>query len=340
MTTPIRKVVILGGGTAGWMAASYLGKALQGTAEITVLEAPSIPRIGVGEATIPNLQTAFFDYLGIEESEWMRECNASFKIGIKFINWRTPGRGQATPRDAAGQPDYFYHLFGLMENIDGIPLSHYWVERKLAGQAELPFDASCYAETAMMDANLAPRDVNGTKYANYAWHFDARLVADFLRRFATEKQGVVHIEDEMVQVQQDQYGFITALTTKSGGVITGDLFIDCSGFRGLLINKALAEPFIDMSDHLLCDSAVATAVPARRRRERGRALHLVDRDVGRVDLEDPDAVPVRHRLRLLQPSSSPGTRRPRSSAACGAWTPSGSRSTTSGSGSAATGGPG
>lgn len=261
MTTPIRKVVILGGGTAGWMAASYLGKALRDTAEITVLEAPSIPRIGVGEATIPNLQTAFFDFLGIEELEWMRECNASFKLGIRFINWRTPGQGQAAPRNAAGQLDSFYHIFGQMENIDGIPLSHYWVERELAGQAELPFDASCYAETALMDARLAPRDVNGNKYANYAWHFDARLVADFLCRFATQKQGVLHIEDEVVQVQQDQHGYVTALTTKSGSVISGDLFIDCSGFRGLLINKTLAEPFIDMSGQLLCNSAVATAVP-------------------------------------------------------------------------------
>jgi flavin-dependent dehydrogenase len=261
MTTPIRKVVILGGGTAGWMAASYLGKALRDTAEITVLEAPSIPRIGVGEATIPNLQTAFFDFLGIEESEWMRECNASFKLGIRFINWRTPGQGQANPRTVAGQADSFYHIFGQLENIAGLPLSHYWVERELAGEAERPFDASCYAETALMDAKLAPRDANGTKYANYAWHFDARLVADFLCRFATQKQGVLHIKDEVVQVQQNQHGYVTALTTKSGSVVDGDLFIDCSGFRGLLINKALAEPFIDMSGQLLCNSAVATAVP-------------------------------------------------------------------------------
>src|SRR5262249_18576294 len=95
----IGKIVILGGGTAGWMAASYLGKALQGTVDITVLEAPAIPRIGVGEATVPNLQRAFFDYLGIAEDEWMRECNAGFKIAVKFINWRTDGDGQAMPRD-------------------------------------------------------------------------------------------------------------------------------------------------------------------------------------------------------------------------------------------------
>ncbi len=93
MSNAIEKVVILGGGTAGWMAASYLGKALQDKADITVLAAPDIPTLGVGEATIPNLQTAFFDFLGVEEDEWMRECNASYKMAVKFINWRTEGEG-------------------------------------------------------------------------------------------------------------------------------------------------------------------------------------------------------------------------------------------------------
>src|SRR6266567_3458925 len=111
MSNQIKKIVILGGGTAGWMTASYLGKALQGTASITVLEAPSIPRIGVGEATIPNLQKAFFDYLGIDEDEWMVACNASFKMGVKFINWRTPGEGVPTARAYKESSDHFYHCF-------------------------------------------------------------------------------------------------------------------------------------------------------------------------------------------------------------------------------------
>src|SRR5262245_58155059 len=95
----IKRVVILGGGTAGWMTASYLGKALQNTAQITVLEAPTVPRIGVGEATVPNLHRAFFAYHGIPEDEWMRECNAAFKIAVKFINWRSPGESSPTPKD-------------------------------------------------------------------------------------------------------------------------------------------------------------------------------------------------------------------------------------------------
>ncbi|MEO3810558.1 tryptophan halogenase family protein [Sphaerisporangium sp. B11E5] len=254
-------MVILGGGTAGWMAASYLGKALQGTVEITVLEAPNLPKIGVGEATVPNLQRAFFDYLGIPEEEWMRECNASYKMAVKFINWRTPGRGQPVARPWGGRTDHFYHPFGLLPEQDQVPLSHYWFNKLAGGRTDVPFDYSCFREPPIMDAKLSPRAVDGTPATRYAWHFDAHLVAAFLQRFATQSQGVVHVQDEMVDAEQDERGFITSIRTKQGRTLEGDLFLDCSGFRGLLINKLLAEPFIDMSDHLLCNSAVATAVP-------------------------------------------------------------------------------
>lgn len=258
----IKRVVILGGGTAGWMTASYLGKALQGTVGITVLEAPTVPRIGVGEATVPNLQRVFFDYLGIAEEDWMRECNASFKLAVKFVNWRTPGKGAPRPRQVAGgASDHFYHPFGLLPEQDQIPLSQYWAYKRVHGETDDEFGYACFKEPPVMDANLAPRSLDGKAVTRYAWHFDAHLVADFLRRFATRKQGVEHVEDEMHEVLQDERGFITALQTKSGRTIEGDFFVDCSGFRGLLINKAMAEPFIDMSDHLLCNSAVATQVP-------------------------------------------------------------------------------
>ncbi|HEX6527067.1 MAG TPA: tryptophan 7-halogenase, partial [Streptosporangiaceae bacterium] len=212
------------------MTAAYLGKVLQGTARITVLEAPTIPRIGVGEATIPNLQRVFFDYLGIDEDEWMVECNASFKMGVKFINWRTPGPGSATERAHNGKTDHFYHCFGQLPHHDQFPLSHYWVYKKYqdAGPVD-EFDYSCYKEPPILDANRAPRWSDGKPATNYAWHFDAHLVADYLRRFAVSKQGVIHLEDEMREVVFDERGFITALRTKSGRTIHGDLFIDCSG---------------------------------------------------------------------------------------------------------------
>lgn len=257
----IQNVVILGGGTAGWMTASYLGKALQGSVKITVLEAPDIPKIGVGEATVPNLQRAFFDYLGLREDDWMRECNAAFKMAVKFINWRTPGAGEPHARRRNGRPDHFYHPFGLLPDYDQVPLSHYWYYAKHHGESEEPYDYACFKEPPLMDANLAPRTRDGGRATRYAWHFDAHLVADFLRRFATRKQGVIHVQDRMEEVLFDQRGFVRALRTSSGRVLEGDLFVDCSGFRGLLINQALQEPFVDMSDHLLCDSAVAFPVP-------------------------------------------------------------------------------
>ncbi|AHH99258.1 tryptophan 7-halogenase [Kutzneria viridogrisea] len=257
----INDVVVLGGGTAGWMAAAYLGRALGPSARITVLEAPAIPKIGVGEATIPNLHKVFFDFLGIPEEEWMRECNASFKMGIRFVNWRTPGPGQAEPRPHEGGRDHFDHLFGLLPDHAGLPLSQYWVQRKLAGQTDVPFDYACYRQPPVFDAKLSPRHSDGTRWASYAWHFDAHLVADFLRRFATEKQGAVHLQGTMTSAEVDQRGHITRLHTEDGRTIEGDLFIDCSGFRGLLINQLLREPFLDMGDHLLNDRAVATAVP-------------------------------------------------------------------------------
>jgi tryptophan halogenase len=248
----IKEIVILGGGTAGWMAATYLSKALQGTVRITVLEAPTIPKIGVGEATVPNLQRAFFDYLEIPEDEWMRTCNAAFKTAVKFVNWRgDPGSGKS---------DHFYHPFGLLPNCDGIPLSHYWALRHQAGDA-IAYDYACFKEPPMMDAKRAPRYRDGSRATNYAWHFDAHLVAEYLKNLAVRKQGVVHVTDELVGVVHDERGFLTELTTKTGRRLAGDLFIDCSGFRSLLINKAMGEPFVDMSDHLLCDSAVATAIP-------------------------------------------------------------------------------
>jgi tryptophan halogenase len=260
----LKKVVVLGGGTAGWMTATYLAKAFPETISVTVLEAPAIPKIGVGEATVPNLQRVFFDFLGLSEKEWMRHCNGSFKMGIKYINWHTGGAGDAKPRPRADGPngrDYFYHIFGLLPSHERFPLSHHWVADRLAGRTTEPFEYACYREPPLMDANLSPCRRDGTPWTSYAWHFDAQSVADFLQRLGVNDLGVRRIQDELSEPVLDQRGFITALRTKGGLTIEGDLFIDCSGFRGLLINKAMREPFLDMSDHLLNDRAVAMQVP-------------------------------------------------------------------------------
>ncbi|MFC5743621.1 tryptophan halogenase family protein [Dyella tabacisoli] len=248
----IRDVVILGGGTAGWMTASYLARAVGSKVRITLIEAATIPKIGVGEATIPNLQKVFFDFLGIPEEEWMRHCNASFKMGIRFVNWR--------PQPQSAGDDYFYHLFGLIPNCDSVPLSHYWVLRQQERMDDRPLAYACYKEAPLLDAKLSPRMMDGTRVTNYAWHFDAHLVADYLQKLAVG-WGVQHVVDELDHVELAPDGSIAALHTRMGNRYGADLFIDCSGFRGLLINKALGEPFIDMKNHLLCDSAVAASVP-------------------------------------------------------------------------------
>jgi len=246
----VQEVLILGGGTAGWMTASYLKRAFP-ELKITLMEARNIPKIGVGEATVPNLQKVFFDFLGLPEEEWMRRCNAAFKVAVKFCNWRTP-RQQA-------QDDHFYHLFGLIPTSDGLSLSQYWAHRNKEGDPE-PLDYACYKEPPLLDAKLAPRFRDGTKAMHYAWHFDAHLVADYLKEVAVG-WGVEHVVDELENVELAADGSIGFLHTRSGRKLGADLFVDCSGFRGLLINKALREPFVDMSDHLFCDSAVATSVP-------------------------------------------------------------------------------
>ncbi|HZG54400.1 MAG TPA: tryptophan halogenase family protein [Pyrinomonadaceae bacterium] len=257
METLITDIVIVGGGTAGWMTASYLKKALP-EVQITLIEAPNIPKIGVGEATVPNLQPVFFDFLGIPEEEWMRGCNAAFKGAVKFVNWKTD--------PATGGADHFYHPFGIIPNCDSLPLTHYWALKKKSGQPVQPVDYSCFVEPSLLDAKRSPRMLDGTRVTRYAWHFDAHLVAAYLRDLS-KGWGVRHFTDEIEAVNLSPEGAIASVKTKSGSVHHADLFIDCSGFRGLLINKALGEPFLDMSDHLLCDSAVATAVPNNDERD-------------------------------------------------------------------------
>ena len=250
-STPIERVVIVGGGTAGWMTAAYLRRALHPKTCITLIESKSIARIGVGEATVPNLQPVFFDFLGIKEDDWMRECNAAFKGAVKFVDWRSdPSKGES---------DHFYHPFGIVPECDGLPLTHYWADKRRRGVLATGVDYACFKEPRLLDALCAPRTLDGKVRLRYAWHFDAQRVAAYLSRLATG-WGVRHVIDDIESVALTDDGAVASVTTKGGLVEKGDLFIDCTGFRGLLINKALGEPFLDMSDHLLCDSAVATSV--------------------------------------------------------------------------------
>jgi tryptophan 7-halogenase len=253
MTEAIKSILVVGGGSSGWMTASYLARALEGKVKITLIESETIKTIGVGEATIPNLQRAFFDFLGIPEAEWMKQVNGSFKVGIKFINWdKVPKQGE---KDRS-----FYHIFGGVPTCEGIPLQQYWLRKYLQRETTDGMHHACYPEAMLLDQNLSPRFRDGKKAMFYAWHFDAQLLANYLKNWSIER-GVTRVVDDVVNVTLASDGAIQSVSTKTGQQYEADLFIDCSGFRSLLIGKALHEPFLDMSDYLLCDSAVATAIP-------------------------------------------------------------------------------
>jgi flavin-dependent dehydrogenase len=263
-----KNVVIVGGGTAGWMTATYMRKALDQSINITVLESPNIKSIGVGEATFSTVKL-FFDFLGLAEHEWMPSCNGAYKLAIRFKNWRADGR-------------HFYHPFQRYEMVDGYNMAEWWLKLK---RGEEPFDYSCFSIPALCDAKRSPRYLDGRVFDDkvqdyfadgmsaknafltdhqvqypYAYHFDAGLLARFLEGYGKER-GVEQIQDEVLDVILKADGSVDYLQTRDHGAVSGDLFVDCTGFRGVLINKALGEPFISFNDTLLCDSAVALQVP-------------------------------------------------------------------------------
>jgi tryptophan 6-halogenase len=260
---PIREIVILGGGTAGWLTASYLQKALPKDLRITLVESERIGRIGVGEATVPTLR-ATLDFLGLKEQDWMPACGAGFKNAIRFVNWK----------DGPEQPGHFYHPFHhqrgqLVElygktyfmDLDGrIPIGQYWLRNRLRGTEARDFAYACSPNTALCDLNKAPRELGaGSSALNYAYHFDANRFADFLKARAVQA-GVEHVQGEFESAGA-QAGCISFLRLKDGRVLEGDFFVDCTGFQSLLLGGVLGERFVTQEKHLLCDSAVALHVP-------------------------------------------------------------------------------
>jgi tryptophan halogenase len=236
----VKKVVIAGGGTAGWMTAAALSKLLGKTVEVSLIESDDIPTIGVGEATIPTLHI-FHKLLGINEQEFMAATNATFKLGISFENWREVNQ------------DYI-HSFGFLgRDCWAAGFQHFWLKGQQRGIAKDIGDY-CPEHIAAREGRFA---VLANQDLNHAYHLDAGLYAKFLRNIA-DKHGCNRIEGKIVKVDLDEKsGFINTLTLASGKVIEGDLFIDCTGFRGLLIEDALHTGFEDWSHYLPCDSAIA-----------------------------------------------------------------------------------
>ncbi len=240
-----KSIVILGGGTAGWISAnamidSWADKGF----EITLIESPDIGTVGVGEGSTPRLKV-FFDQIGVEESEWMPRCKATYKNGISFANWSTrPGFERyfhpfATKIDKHTATAFYFNTYARRQGVDvHAHPDRFFLSAKLAENRQGP-----------------KPDENFPFLVEYGYHFDAHLVGEFLKERA-KARGVKHVQAKVLDVKQTPAGDIASLLTDKEETIDGDFFVDCSGFRGTLIQQTLQVPFLSFAENLFNDSAV------------------------------------------------------------------------------------
>jgi tryptophan 7-halogenase len=244
-------IVIVGGGSAGWMCAAACAQVLHPERyRVTLIESDDIGTVGVGEATLPALHD-FNELLGLDEARFMRETQGTFKLGIEFRGWDRPGHGYVHPFGSFGE------LWG------GVEFQHFWLRARAQGPAPPPLEEFSVAVRACRRNAFdfpSASTVLSTFYG-YAYHFDAGLYANFLRRWALGR-GVTRVEGQVVDVARNAKGDIDTLALKSGQRISGDFFVDCSGFRSLLLGDKLQVPWEDWSEWLPCDRA--WAVPCDR----------------------------------------------------------------------------
>ncbi len=257
---PISNVLIVGGGTAGWLTAAFLARTL-GTASatsanrvrITLVESKEIGIIGVGEGTFPSIRGTL-SAIGIDEARFVRECNATFKQGIKFVDW-------VRPQGAPGI-DHYFHPFSMPSQRQGGPeLLPYWLQG--AAGAGVPFAEAATMQKHVADALRGPKRMDDGDFLgpmNYAYHFDAARFATMLGKHA-RSLGVEHILATVERVEQGDNGAIASVITSERGALTADLYIDCTGFRAALIGDALGAPFHKVDDALFVDRALAVQVP-------------------------------------------------------------------------------
>jgi tryptophan halogenase len=244
----LKRILIVGGGSAGWMCASYLSKVLDGV-EVALIESSDIPVIGVGESTVPPI-VDFMRLLGLKEEDWMPKCNAVFKSSICFKNfYRT-------------EDPHFWYPFEPMGGFMDRPVSRYWLHKHWNDPAfrdRFSFYDYCYLVPEICRQKKTVRSIPN---ATYAYHFDAGLLGEYLKHYCKDR-GVTHIVDTITEINLGENGNITSVGRSNGAPIEADLFVDCSGFRSLLLAGKLQEPFDSYYDYLFNDRAVAMRVPYR-----------------------------------------------------------------------------
>lgn len=259
-----RKILIVGGGTAGWMAAIHMQDAwAERGVDISLIESPDIGIVGVGEGTTPMLRE-FYNRLGIPESEWMPPCNATYKCGISFPGWST----------VEGYETYFHPFFS---ELDRTYVQNFWDSCNLRRSGhDVPAHPDDYfVTTELARQQRSPIPINGpSSESMYGYHFDAGLMGEFLKGKATGR-GVTLIRDTITEVKINRHGDIAHVKTKNHGNIKADLFVDCSGFKGLLIREAMGEKLISTKAHMFNDSAVA--IPTPRKDQEGLMSETISR---------------------------------------------------------------
>lgn len=245
MAADRKHFIVLGGGTAGWMSACLLAHHWPHH-RVSVVESPDIGIIGVGEGSTPQLK-AFFDTLGIAEAEWMPRCNATYKAGIRFFGWS----------DRPGFESYF-HPFHTQIDLFTEPQFAFHTRARRTGRNVWAHPDRFFLPASIAAHRRAPiAPANFPFSIGYGYHFDAVLVGKMLREHAVTKLGVSHLEQTIVEVALDAEGHVESLHSKESTSIKGDFFIDCSGFRGTIIQEALKEPFLPFANNLFNDAAVA-----------------------------------------------------------------------------------